>query len=227
VTEHLLPAGRYLRRQAIGWWCHRPELLPQQRGHRERRRRGQVVKQAQVEVARVEPLPQVTRVGAHDAKFDPRVFAGNRDGQRLRDDIGDALQEARADDAGDFPWSRADLLPCPLELGEGPAGALHQQLALGGQDHPLPCPVEQRHADLFLQRADLPGHGRLHHVQHARRRGNAARLGDRHEGGQLPDLHSPASLEDCLPARIRELYPPISNRYFTAITITEYDRFND
>ncbi len=50
-------------------------------------------------------------------------------------------------------------------------------------------PVEQRHAEAFLERADLPADGGLAEIERLARMGEAARLGNRMKNPQLVPVH--------------------------------------
>jgi hypothetical protein len=131
----------------------------------------------------------MTRVRGQDAQLDPRIGDRDRGRQRLRQHVGDAFEQTDAHHPGDLAPGRADLQPRPLQLGQCPPGMRDEQLAVSGEHHPLSRPLEQRHADLFLQRADLPGDGGLDHPQQPRGRGHAAHVGHGHQRRQLPDFH--------------------------------------
>ena len=63
-------------------------------------------------------------------------------------------------------------------VGPTPQELLEQQLSLLGQDQAASMPVKQRHAEAFLERADLSADGGLAEVQRFAGMGEAARLGD-------------------------------------------------
>ena len=73
-------------------------------------------------------------------------------------------------------------------------GVFQKALALCGQDHPLAHAVEQAHAQLFFQRLDLHGNGRLGIAQTFRCLGKALELGGTDQGVQLAHFHGKAPL---------------------------------
>ena len=87
------------------------------------------------------------------------------------------------------------------QLGEDLARGAKQQLALLGQDQAARMAVEQRHAEAFLERADLPADRRLAEIQRLAGMGEAARLGDRVKDPQLVPIHRHVRLPAAPPAR--------------------------
>ena len=77
---------------------------------------------------------------------------------------------------------------------EDGVGVFQKALPLGGQDHPLAHAVEQAHAQLFFQRLDLHGNGRLGIAQTFRCLGKALELGGTDQGVQLAHFHGEAPL---------------------------------
>ena len=90
------------------------------------------------------------------------------------------------------------------QLGEHLARRAEQQLALLGQDQAAGMAVKQRHAEAFLERADLPADGGLAEVQRFAGMGEAARLGDGVKHPQLVPIHPVSPGNDC-PASIARL----------------------
>jgi hypothetical protein len=70
------------------------------------------------------------------------------------------------------------------------AAASDQVLALGREPDAPPDAVEQPHAELGLEGADLPRQGRLTDVQPADGSTEAARVDDGREGAQVSQLHA-------------------------------------
>ena len=81
------------------------------------------------------------------------------------------------------------------QLGEDLARRAEQQLALLGQDQAASMAMEERHAEAFLERADLAADGGLAEVQRFAGMGEAARLGDGVKDPQLVPIH-PVSPDD-------------------------------
>ena len=79
-----------------------------------------------------------------------------------------------------------------VDLGGHVARGAIEQLALLGQDQAARMAVEQRDAQLLLERADLAADRRLAEIQRLARMGEAARLGDRVENPQLVPVHRPS-----------------------------------
>ena len=73
-------------------------------------------------------------------------------------------------------------------------GVFQKALTLCGQDHPLAHAVEQAHTQLFFQRFDLHGNGRLGIAQTFRCLGKALELGGTDQGVQLAHFHGKAPL---------------------------------
>ena len=74
-----------------------------------------------------------------------------------------------------------------VELVEDASGSFdHPRALLGQAAH---RPVDERHAEFLLQAGDVARHVRLHRVERPRRCGERAVVGDRHQGGELPDVH--------------------------------------
>jgi hypothetical protein len=59
------------------------------------------------------------------------------------------------------------------------------------QPRPAPVPLQERHAEFGLERADLPAQGRLCHPQLPGGAGEVKRLRHSHEVAQLPEFHAP------------------------------------
>jgi hypothetical protein len=76
-----------------------------------------------------------------------------------------------------------------LDLVDDPPPAVQEHLAGGGEVHPPGGPVQQPHAELLLELADLLGQRRLGHVQALGGAAEVALLGHGDEVVELPDLH--------------------------------------
>ena len=74
------------------------------------------------------------------------------------------------------------------EVHEHPAHAQQQHLALGRGKHPLGAAVEQHHPDPLLEPGNRLGHRRLAEVDPVRRGADPLRLGNFHEGTQVPQV---------------------------------------
>jgi hypothetical protein len=79
---------------------------------------------------------------------------------------------------------------CRLELHEHVVGGALQQLALLGEDEPARMAVEQRDAELLLERGDLPRYRRLRQAELLARMGEAAGLGGCVEDLELVPIHA-------------------------------------
>lgn len=64
-----------------------------------------------------------------------------------------------------------------------------EHFALLGEDKPARVPVKQRRIQLAFERADLPAHRRLAHIERLTRMGEAAGLGSRMENSELIPIH--------------------------------------
>jgi len=82
---------------------------------------------------------------------------------------------------------------CPLAqrfgIGEQAAAAPQQIFTLGGEANPPSDTVEQRHAQLRLERVNLPRGGRLGDIEPRRSAGNAIGVDDRGEGAEVTQVH--------------------------------------
>ena len=109
---------------------------------------------------------------------------GGLDGQGVR-------QVRRQDDPQPRP-SQARGLPGladpVIDRGQHVPGGVQQHGARRGQPHPVPAAVQQRRADELFQPPDLLAEGRLGDEQPLRGAGEGARLGDRDEIPQVPQL---------------------------------------
>src|SRR5262245_15291138 len=124
---------------------------------------------------------------------EPNVDAGMAPSvtrQKVRQDALDRLRRrAYAQRPGLSLRERTRPLPEGFGIGQESTTALEQILSLRGQLETAPDSIEQRHAQLVLERVDLPGRGRLGHVQPAGRRRHAAAVRNRHEGAEMPKVH--------------------------------------
>ena len=68
-----------------------------------------------------------------------------------------------------------------------PTGSVDDDHAFVGE--PAALTIDQRDAQFALQTGDVAADVRLHGVQGARRRGERAVVGDRHERGELAEIH--------------------------------------
>ena len=90
---------------------------------------------------------------------------------------------------------------CPsLHCGQRLARKGKKAMSRIGERHPPAQPVEQRHAQLFLQRLDLRGHVRLHRVNPFRRAREVQLFGEDAKDLQLTDFHrlSPIEMDSIL-----------------------------
>jgi hypothetical protein len=76
-----------------------------------------------------------------------------------------------------------------FDISQQASRPLEQILALGRQAHAAADAVEERHAELGFQSADLPRRSRLREVQSRGGAPEAALLGDGDESAQLAQLH--------------------------------------
>ena len=96
-------------------------------------------------------------------------------------------EDADAHVAGDVAVDRGDVGGDVVHLAQdapGPVDDPHPvlgQAALGA--------VDERRAELPLEAGDVAGDVGLHREQRPRRRRERAVVSDRHEGGELPDVH--------------------------------------
>ena len=89
--------------------------------------------------------------------------------------------------AGDLVAARRHLGGEILELVQDPAGPIDDDDALVGEAAPLP--VDQGDAELALEAGDVAADVGLHGVQGAGGRRERAVIGDRHERGELAEIH--------------------------------------
>ena len=74
-----------------------------------------------------------------------------------------------------------------VELAQHPPGALDHPSAVVGE--PAVGPVDELRAELLLQAGDVAGDVRLHGEERSSGRRERPVVGDRHEGGELADVH--------------------------------------
>jgi hypothetical protein len=74
-----------------------------------------------------------------------------------------------------------------LELVDHPPGPLHHGQPIVGE--PAPVTVDQCDAEFFLESGDVAAHIRLDRVEGPRSCGERTVIGDRNEGGELPEVH--------------------------------------
>ena len=79
---------------------------------------------------------------------------------------------------------------------QDPPGVAEQALARHRQAHGPRGTVDQFPADRLLEAGDLLAHRRLGHVQPVGRGGEAAGIGDRHEGPEQARIEHGASIEN-------------------------------
>ena len=119
---------------------------------------------------------------------DPRVALAEGADDRRHDVVGDAGQEPHPEVPDLTARRAAHRLRRTVGLGEHRPRLAQEHLAGRGQRDAAPAALEQHHAELRLERAHLLRERLLRDVQPARGGGQAARLGDRHEGAQLPQV---------------------------------------
>ncbi len=89
--------------------------------------------------------------------------------------------------ADDVAVALGDLGGDLVELAQHPPGALDHSGAVVGEA--AVGPVDQLRAQLLLQPSDVAGHVRLHREQGSSSCRERPVVGDRHEGGELADVH--------------------------------------
>jgi hypothetical protein len=100
-----------------------------------------------------------------------------------------ALHDAERHLAAQHTAGRVDGGVHLLGGGQGGARRGHERLARRGRRHVMRGAVEQRRAELPLDRAHRRRDRRLHQPQPPGRRREPARLGHRHDHLHLPQLH--------------------------------------
>ena len=96
-------------------------------------------------------------------------------------------REDRREDRG--PGGGADAGGGGLEPAVHRRGRLEQKLPLFGENQPPRVAVEQRRAEAFLQRANLPADRGLRQVERLAGMGQTARIGDHVKYPELVPIH--------------------------------------
>ena len=141
--------------------------------------------QRQVEFAGVERTQEVPAAVAMDLELDPGIGAGEAR-QDAGQEIGRRVGGAQAQAARDRVL--AEVAECRLVERQHAPGVAEQDLAVRGQRDLPARAVEQALAGDVFQALDLHGDRRLHAPQAPGGAGEAAGLGDRHEGAQEIDV---------------------------------------
>lgn len=81
-----------------------------------------------------------------------------------------------------------------IDGGEDPARVVEERSTRGQRCHTPGGASEERGADLFLERSDLPAEGWLRHVEALCRTSHVALLGDSHEIANLGETHAGHSI---------------------------------
>ncbi|GHJ25190.1 hypothetical protein TPA0909_68040 [Streptomyces albus] len=127
---------------------------------------------------------------------------------------------------GDLQLAAADPGGCPRRAA-GLPGAAHGQFGVrqegaahGGEPHTARQPLQQRAADLPLQRLDLVGERRLRHVQRLGGAGEGRLLDHRDEVFHLPQTHRPPPPAPCpyrFPCTLSHEFRPHERRLTSAV----------
>ena len=112
--------------------------------------------------------------------------------QEIREQVLDHLRRgADPEDAGLPGLERTRARAKRIGFRQQAPAAAEQIFALRCQLHASPDPIEQRHAQLGLERVDLPRERGLTDVQAAGRAGEAADICDGGKGAQLAKIDVP------------------------------------
>ena len=114
-----------------------------------------------------------------------------------REEVGEQPPRGRAEDAdahvaGDLAVDRGDVGGDLVHLAQDPAGPLDDPLPVVGEA--ALGAVDEQGAELALEAGDVGRHVGLHGEQGPGGGRERPVVGDRHEGGQLADVHSAGSV---------------------------------
>jgi hypothetical protein len=163
--------------------------------------------EARVELARAHLLERIVRHDLVEVELDGRMTL-----ERARDQIANLEERGiehrpEPQPPGQLLGKLARGLPQALHVADDGFGVGEQSLARRRQQHPRWRALEQRHAEIALERLDLARDGRLAEVHRLGGTRQVAELGHRHEGLELGQVHGGRALRGRFCAPHQELGP--------------------
>ncbi len=140
-----------------------------------------------IDLRRLEARQEAAGVALVDGHVHPRMTAGDLSEQLGEQPAGGGSDHAESRIAGHLVAARRHFGSEIVELVQHPAGTIDDDHAVVGQ--PAALAIDQGDTQLALETGDVPTDVGLHRVQGTSSGRERAVIGDRHERGQLAEIH--------------------------------------